>query len=72
MSSMMLTACVTTRTTVVTDTSCQAFKKISFYCPNPTEDGEGKIISCGEGDTPETITEIREHNAAYDSMCSGE
>lgn len=53
----MLTACqsMPTQTTVTTDrVACQAFKLISYSAKN---------------DTPETIQEVREHNAAYTAIC---
>jgi len=51
--STILTACATTRETV-TDTSCGAFEPITFSAAR---------------DTPETVAQIREHNAAFDALC---
>lgn len=53
---MMPTACETTRTTeTITDTSCEVFDTITFSA---------------SGDTPDTIRQIRGHNAAYRAVCS--
>ena len=68
---MMPTACVMTRTTAVIDTSCSAFRQISFYCPKP-ENKDNELISCGAGDTAQTVIEIREHNAVYNQLCNNE
>ena len=53
MLSLMLTACETTPTAEVIDTSCSAFKTISWH----------------NSDTPQTINEIRKHNAAWRALC---
>lgn len=51
----MLTACETMQTTeTITDSSCEAFDTITFSA---------------SGDTPETIRQIRGHNAAYRAVC---
>lgn len=68
LSSLTLTACVTTQTTdtakvVVVDTSCKAFKKISFDC-EPDTTGH-----CAKGDTDQTVKEVRQHNAAWSKLC---
>lgn len=52
--SMMLTACGTIPTTA-TDVSCSAFQPITFSAAS---------------DTPETVRQVREHNAAWRSLCS--
>ena len=68
MLSMILAACETIPKTATTDISCTAFNKLSYYCPEPIEKN-AKIISCGlNADTPATVIEIREHNAAYKSL----
>lgn len=48
-----LAGCATTTPTFVTDTSCLAFEPITY----------------SRRDTPETIKQIKGHNAAYDSLC---
>jgi len=50
---LLLAACSTTHT-IVTDTSCQVLNPITYS---------------GSKDTPETIQQIREHNAVWDSLC---
>ena len=52
--SMTLIACAPIQITGITDNSCRAFEPISFD---------------GEEDTPDTIKEIREHNAAWRAIC---
>ena len=42
-----------TTRTVVIDTACNSFR----------------IINWGDADTPKTIWQVREHNAAYDALC---
>ena len=71
MSSIMLTSCLTTRTTVTTiDTSCQAFKELSYLCKDPLFNENGELIQCSEdSDTVKTVKEIRGHNAGYRSIC---
>lgn len=67
LSTMLLASC-TTKTTVV-DTSCTAFETIGYAC-NAVSDDRGNLIDCGNGrDTVTTVKSIREHNAAYDSLC---
>ncbi len=53
---MILAACKTTPP-IVTDVSCVAF---------------GEITYSASGDTPQTIAEIRQHNAAWRALCKGE
>ena len=48
-----LAACQTTTPISVTDTSCLAFQPIRY----------------SRRDTPETAEQIRQHNAAWDSLC---
>lgn len=48
-----LTACGTTAATG-TDTACLAFQPITYSASQ---------------DTPETVRQVREHNAAYDAVC---
>ena len=48
-----LVACATTTPTVVTDTSCRGFVPILY----------------SRKDTPGTIQQAREHNAAWDALC---
>lgn len=66
----MLTACGLIKTTEVkvVDTSCSVFKQINYDCPNPIE-RDKKLIDCGGGDTPETVIQVREHNAVFEKLC---
>lgn len=50
---LMLTGCRTTTPTAVTDTSCLAFEPITYSA----------------ADTPLTYRQIRQHNAAFRSLC---
>lgn len=54
LSCMILTACETTPTTAVISDACGALKTIDFD---------------GELDTPETIAQVREHNARLAALC---
>ncbi len=49
----LLQACATTTPTAVTDTSCRGFVPIHY----------------SRKDTPGTIQQAREHNAAWDALC---
>ena len=52
---LTLSACTTIPTTgIVTDTSCEAFRPISYSA---------------SGDTPETVAEVRSHNRAFTAIC---
>lgn len=51
----VLTACETIPITV-TGVECMAFEVITFSAA---------------GDTPETIAQVRRHNAAYRALCGG-
>lgn len=58
LSTLPLAGCQTLTPAISTryvDTSCEAFKAISYSRLH---------------DTPETIAEIRGHNAAFDAICS--
>jgi len=49
----------------VTDTSCTAFRAISY-----AELARGLVDDAGnKADTPETVTEIQSHNARFDALC---
>ncbi len=50
---LILAACQTTTPTAVTDTSCLAMEPITY----------------SRKDTPPTVAQIRQHNAAYDVLC---
>ncbi len=50
---LLLAGCATTTPTAVTDTSCLALEPITYSIK----------------DTPETIAQIRAHNAAWDTLC---
>jgi len=50
---LLLPACATTTPISVTDTSCRGFVPIHY----------------SRKDTPATIQQVREHNAAWDALC---
>jgi len=51
----------------VTDTSCTAFRAISY-----AELARDMVNDAGnKADTPETVTEIRNHNSRFDALCKG-
>lgn len=52
---LILAACQTTTQTSVIDTSCLAIEPITY----------------SRRDTAETVTQIRQHNAAYKALCGG-
>ena len=61
-----LPACATRETLKIADTSCTAFKAISFATPSKTKpETEANIY-----DTPETVSEVIEHNARWDALCT--
>jgi len=62
----MLSACATAeRPKTVTDTSCTAFRAISY-----AELARGLVDDAGnKADSGETVVEIREHNARFDALC---
>lgn len=73
---VILQACETIPTIVV-DTSCTAFQPITYSAPRAQTDEEFEKIIGGSDlgnllDTSQTIHEIRQHNAAWDSLCSKE
>lgn len=54
---MILTGCLSmqTRSTgIVVDTTCEAMRPITYSASR---------------DTPETVREVRQHNAAYQALC---
>lgn len=59
----MLTGC---ETTTIIDTSCDAFSPISYMC---VVEVDSDSFKCVEGDTAETVKEIRMHNARYEELC---
>lgn len=64
----MLNACATPAIRMTADTSCTAFKAISFAVPskvNP-ETSENRY------DTPATVGEVMDHNARWDALCRKE
>lgn len=63
---LALAACATQeRPKTVSDTGCIVFKPISFAnAPADTMDDAGNKF-----DTPQTVGEIMQHNAAYDGAC---
>lgn len=52
---LLLAACQTTTPTAVIDTSCMAMEPITY----------------SRRDTTETVTQIRQHNAAFKVLCGG-
>ena len=62
----ILSACATRETPMIVDTSCTAFKAISFAVPsraNP-ETAENRY------DTQATVDEVMAHNARWDRLCA--
>jgi hypothetical protein len=53
---LILAACQTTTQTSVIDTSCLAIEPISY----------------SRHDTPATVAQIRQHNAAYKALCGAQ
>lgn len=53
---LMLTACQSTTQIAVTDTSCQAFEPIRY----------------SRSDTAETVRQVRQHNAAFRTLCDND
>lgn len=63
----MLAACAGRETPkTVTDTSCTAFKALSFSYPGTTS----VETAANTYDTPQTIGEIIDHNARWDALCA--
>lgn len=62
----MLPACATRETPRIVDTSCTAFKAISFAVPSAVkpETAENRY------DTAATVEEIMAHNARWDALCA--
>ena len=50
---LLLAGCAAASAPAVVDTSCQAFEPITY----------------SRRDTPETVAQIRQHNAAWVSLC---
>jgi hypothetical protein len=61
----MLPACATRETPRIVDTSCTAFKAISFATPSKTK----PETAANSYDTPATVDEIMAHNAKWDTLC---
>ena len=62
----MLPACATRETLRIVDSSCTAFKAISFATPSKTK----PETEANSYDTPDTVTEVIEHNARWDALCA--
>lgn len=60
-----LNACATPAIPTIADTSCTAFKAISFAVPSKTKPETADNLY----DTPVTVKEAMEHNARWDSLC---
>ena len=65
---VMLPACATRETPRIVDTSCTAFKAISFAVPSKTK----PETAANSYDTPATVDEIMAHNARWDRLCASE
>lgn len=62
----MLAACAGRETPkTVTDTSCTAFKALSFSVQGRATETADNLY-----DTPQTIGDIIEHNARWDALCA--
>ena len=68
-----LSACVTPAIPPIADSSCLAFKRITYAIPPLQNDGSRNVaIDAGNKlDTPDTISEIIQHNARYSAICGG-
>ncbi|KEY98126.1 hypothetical protein AI27_13990 [Sphingomonas sp. BHC-A] len=64
----MLSACATPATRTIVDTSCTAFKAISFAVPSAVK----PETADNRYDTPATVDEIMAHNARWDRLCASE
>jgi len=62
----MLPACATRETRLTVDTSCAAFRAISFAVPSKTNSETADNLY----DTQATVDEIMNHNARWDALCS--
>ena len=60
-----LPACATRETLKIVDTSCTAFKAISFATPSATK----PETAANSYDTPQTVDEVMAHNARFDALC---
>ena len=63
-----LPACATRETLRIVDTSCTAFRSISFAVPSKTKPETAENLY----DTQETVSEIMDHNARFDALCRKE
>lgn len=68
---LALSACQTRETLRTVDTACLTFKRITYAVPPVQADGTRNVpIDQGNRyDTPETVTEVAEHNARYAATC---
>jgi hypothetical protein len=67
----MLSACATPATPRIADTSCTAFKSISYAIPPKQLDGTRAMADDPENryDTIETVADVAEHNARWEALC---
>lgn len=61
----MTSACATREIPVIVDTSCTAFRPLSFAVPSRTM----PETTANQYDTPDTVTEIQAHDARWDALC---
>lgn len=60
-----ISACATAGRQPIVDTSCQAFRTISFaQLPPGQRDDPGNVA-----DSDQTVAEVQGHNAAWDRLC---
>lgn len=62
-----MTACATVAPPKIADSACLSFSTLTYA---NARDGEGHADDAGNRlDTPETVTEIAAHNAAWRAIC---
>lgn len=65
------TACATRATPPIADASCVTFKTIGYAIPPVQPDGTRNLPNDpgNRYDTPESVTEMQDHNARYRAIC---
>lgn len=69
---LALSACKTPATPPIADSACLSFKRLSYAIAPMQADGT-RNVAADDGnklDTPETVTEIAEHNARFQAVCA--
>lgn len=61
----MLSACATREIRTTVDTSCSAFRALSYAVPPKAKPETAENLY----DTAETVTGIQQHNARWDALC---